>query len=137
MINPLKLEGSPCAHARVVLDQDERTVHCSRCGLILDAFDVLTREATRNANDEGYLAQARGELARLHGELSTHRKNLARLRKSVDNENRKLNRLIERRKDAERRLAEAMQRAPPQQVLQLEGEFEVEKAAAAAARHFE
>lgn len=132
MINPLRVEGDPCDHTRVVLDQEDRSVHCSKCGLVIDAFEILLREAVKNRRKEGFLAQARGELASLHNAVSDQRKLLKQLRKSADNENRKVNRLIEQRKKLEAELQEVKNaQAPPSP-----GGFQLPLAAASAADRF-
>ncbi len=101
-MNPLKVEGTPCQHPRFILDAEERSVHCSTCGFVFDAFEVLLREAERNEKQEGFLARTRGQLAHLHKEVEEQRKILLRTKRSVDNESRRLNRLIERNKALER-----------------------------------
>lgn len=132
MINPLRVQGEPCDHVRVVLDQEDRSVHCSKCGLVIDAFEILLREAEKNRREEGFLAKARGELASLHNEVRDQRRVLERLRKSSDNENRKVNRLIEQRKKLEVELQDAKDaRTPP-----ASGGFQLTLEAANAAGRF-
>ena len=131
-MNPLKIEGTPCPHARWIIDADDRHVHCSQCGLVLDAFDILLSEARLYEQQEGFLAKTRGELAHLHEQVAEQSRALGRLRKSVDNENRKLTKLIARRKALEGEV-EAIEadRSPPR-----EGAFQLELAAGAAAERF-
>lgn len=132
MSNPLRIEGERCDHTRVVLDQEDRSVHCSKCGLVIDAFEILLRESEKNARQEGFLVKARGETARLYGDIENQRKTLRRLRKSADNENRKLNRLIAARKEAEAEAEEENARGSPSQ-----GEFQLGAAASAALQRFQ
>lgn len=131
-MNPLKIEGTPCPHARWIIDADDRHVHCSQCGLVLDAFDVLVSEARLYEQQECFLSKARGELAHLHEQCAEQRKALGVLRKSVDNENRKLKKLIARRKALEDEVEAAeADRSPPR-----EGAFQLDLAALAAAERF-
>jgi septal ring factor EnvC (AmiA/AmiB activator) len=130
-MNPLKLDGSPCKHPRYVLDAEDRSVHCSRCGVVVDAFDVLAQEAAKYAKHESFLARARGQLASVHNDIAAHQKNLTRLRKSLDHEGKKLNALIARRKALEDEVGD---RNAPRRKTQ--GTFQLELEAATAAERF-
>lgn len=106
-MNPLSTTGTRCGHPRYTLDADDRSVHCSTCGTVIDAFDVLLDEAEKYARQDGYLAKARGEYARLGAEIAEERKTLATLRKSANRKNRELNRLIARCKELTATLEDA------------------------------
>lgn len=128
-MNPLRVDGERCKHPRFVVDAEDRSVHCSTCGVVFDAFDVLLDEAERYKREEGFLAQARGELAHLYQQIDEQQKALRRTRKSVDNENRKLNRLIARRKALEGEVAVAERE-------HAEGSLQLSLVAAEAAQKF-
>lgn len=99
--SPLKIEGTPCQHPTYVIDADDRHIHCSTCGEVLSAFDVLCEVAKEYERKDGFLAKARGELAHLYQQIDDQQVALRRIRKSVNNEDKKLNRLIARRKALE------------------------------------
>ena len=132
-MNPLKVEGTPCRHPRFILDAEERCVHCSTCGFVFDAFEVLLQEAARNEKQEGFLSRTRGELGSLHKQVEDQRKILLRTKRSVDNESRKLNRLIDRRKALEHDVeAQENARGSPES-----GGFQLDIASATAAERFQ
>lgn len=130
-MNPLKVEGKPCEHPRFVLDAEDRSVHCSQCGVVVDAFDVLLEEAEKNAKAEGFLAKTRGHIAHAHNQLEELHETLKRTRRSATNESRKLDRLIARRKALEGEVASLEPPCP-----QTGEEFELGAEAAAAADRF-
>jgi len=131
-VNPLKVEGTPCKHPRFILDAEERSVHCSTCGFVFDAFEVLLQEAARNEKQEGFLSRTRGQLASLLKQVEEQRKILLRTKRSADNESRKVNRLIERRKALEQDVAtEESARGSPEP-----GGFQLDLASANTADRF-
>lgn len=105
--SPLKLEGTPCKHPTYVIDADDRHIHCSTCGEVLSAFDVLCEVAREYGQQDGFLGKARGELAHLYQQIDEQQVALRRIRKSVNNEDKKLNRLIARRKALEGEVGKA------------------------------
>lgn len=132
-MNPLKIEGTPCKHPQYVLDAEERAVHCSTCGFVFDAFEVLLLESQRNAKHEGFLSRARGELGSLHKQVEEQHKLLLRTKRSVDHESRKVNRLIEQRKALEHEVeAQESARGSPDP-----GGFQLDLASADAAARFQ
>lgn len=129
-MNPLHTTGTRCGHPRYTLDADDRSVNCSTCGVVVDAFDVLLDEAEKYARQDGYLAKARGEYARLQSEIADQRKTLATLRKSADRKNRELNRLIVKCKELTAKIEDATPHEDPSSA------FDVSEAAESALSAF-
>lgn len=61
--------GNHCAHRRVLIDDNKRTVECGDCNALLDPFQELSKVAHRHEHIAYELKAARRESKALHGRI--------------------------------------------------------------------